>query len=530
MKVVLRHVLLGLSVPLFAGSVQDVFAQDCTLWVNAATGSDSNAGSTQGAPLATLQQAARLVVPGSVVCVVGGSTPYTSSGQYIMQVSTAGTASQPITFMPAPGSELGSANQVNIQLGNLNVQGIEIGTGSNNIQRTTTVPAYIVIKGFDITGNNANVTPLYEAANCQQGVQIPGGTSPCSADAAKRSGSYPQYNATCVLIDGRRSGTTPATLRPHHIDVVGNNVHDCSSGGIAVLESDYVNLSYNTVYNTGFYTVYGTSAIDLVSMWDSVVDGGLPQDSNFDGFGNYHVVITQNKVFNTQEFVGFKYYRNQITDGEGIILDTFQNASSQDGVKISPFGGRSLVADNLAFGNGSAGIEILNSYHVDVLNNSTYGNARNNSPGANNQSQNGEINVRGANDINAYNNIFEPADSAQHTVNIVSRCNCTFGNNDLYNGINNLVSGVTKPAPDTNIYTDPRYTAVSTSNFGVVDLTLTAGSGAIGSGESFLLPPAAYGDAPRLAGTSQDIGAYQQSAKGRVFCCQLPEPRRFVPQ
>ena len=510
MKVKLRYALLGLIVPLFAGNLQHAFAQDCTLWVNAGAGDDSNAGDTETTPLATLQRAARLVVPGSVVCVVGGSTPYTSNGQYIMQVSTAGTESQPIIFMPAPGSELGSGNQVNIQLGNSNVQGIEVVTGNNNPQGTTTVPAYIVIQGFDITGNNPNVTPLYEAANCQQGVQIASGTSPCSADAANRSGSYPQYNAPCVLVDGRRPGTTPATLRPTHIDILNNNIHDCSSGGISVLESDYVNLSYNTVYNTGFYTVYGTSGIDLVSMWDSVVDGGLPQDSDFDGFGNYHVVVTQNKVYNTQEFVGFKYYKNQITDGEGIILDTFQNGSSQDGVKISPFSGRTLVANNLLFGNGSAGFEILNSYHVDFLNNSTYGNSRNNTPGVNNQYQNGEINIAHAHDVNVYNNILEPADGAQHTVNILSDCACTFGNNDLYNGVDNLESGVTKPSPDTNIYTDPQYTAVSTDDFGSVDLTLTSGSGAIDGGENFLLPQVAYGNAPRTAGANPDIGAFEQ--------------------
>ena len=71
-------------------------------YVSSQSGSNSNAGTSESAPLATLQAAANLVHPGDTVEVMNGT--YTApGGGDALDINTSGTAAAPITFEAAPG-------------------------------------------------------------------------------------------------------------------------------------------------------------------------------------------------------------------------------------------------------------------------------------------------------------------------------------------------------------------------------------------------------------------------------------------
>ena len=71
-----------------------------TYYVSSEIGSDNNAGTSAAAPFETLQVAANHTAPGDTVLVMNGT--YTG-GDPVLNITTGGTASAPITFAAAPG-------------------------------------------------------------------------------------------------------------------------------------------------------------------------------------------------------------------------------------------------------------------------------------------------------------------------------------------------------------------------------------------------------------------------------------------
>ena len=89
-----------------------------TYYVSSAIGHDKNAGTSATAPLATLQAAANLVKPGDTVEVMNGTYTGPANGS-VLNITTSGTASAPITFEAAPGQtpvidSSGTWNGINI--------------------------------------------------------------------------------------------------------------------------------------------------------------------------------------------------------------------------------------------------------------------------------------------------------------------------------------------------------------------------------------------------------------------------------
>src|ERR1700745_3757648 len=80
-------------------------------YVSSQIGQDTNSGTSATAPLASLQAAANLVKPGDTVEVMNGT--YAAPGGDVLDITTSGTASAPITFEAAPGQTpvIDSSNQ-----------------------------------------------------------------------------------------------------------------------------------------------------------------------------------------------------------------------------------------------------------------------------------------------------------------------------------------------------------------------------------------------------------------------------------
>lgn len=290
----------------------------------------------------TLQAASNATQPGDTVLVMNGtySSPHPSS--YYNAVATITNSGSPgayITYAPYPGAHpiLTTANAV--------------------MYDTLQIEAsYIVIEGFEIVGSAQNVTLAYatQAAQTEEALLS-------QEAAAGQPASYPGGAVNDIT-----NGNCIAAQNVTHVMILNNLIHDCSAAGIDFEKSDYTTVEANTVYNTSWWTMYDTSGIDL------------HQSLNSDSSTAYKNFVLDNISYNnanTQPDVSDLYaddvtpgsQPNYPTDGEGIIIDTNQQTNNG-----SAYLGRTLVAGNITYDNGSGGIQLYQSNHVDVINNTAY--------------------------------------------------------------------------------------------------------------------------------------------------------------
>ncbi len=423
-----------------------------TYYVSGA-GSDSNAGTSVTAPFRTIQKAANLTNPGDIVYVMDGT--YTNPANTVLNIARAGTAAAPIAYRGYPGQ----SPVISFD-----------GFFGVNIKPTA---AYVEVSGLTVYGNNDNVT-LQQAQAAQN-------------DPA----NHPELNGNCIAGDGR-SGTD--TQRQNHISVLNNVVGKCGGAGIAFNEADYITIAGNTVFNSAWYNAYGNSGISINSSWNS--------DANT----SYKIVINGNKLYNNQSFIPWKV-QGKITDGEAIIIDTQRNSGySGSGVTLPPYTGRTLVSNNVIYNNGSSAVEVFQSDHVDVINNSTFNNDLSAAePGR------GEMNLNYADDVNVFNNIFYSATGGSPVVETNAVTRCTVDYNLVYGGSNVIVT----PEGTHETTADPRYSNISGGDLTKFDLTVAASSSAVDTGTGLLsagviAPTTDYAGKTRPQGKGVDRGAFEQ--------------------
>jgi parallel beta-helix repeat protein len=324
----------------------------------------------------------------------------------------------------------------------------------------------VEVNGFTIIGNNANVTLA-------------------QAQAQSTTTPDPTFNGNCVASDGR-NGT--ATVRPNHIRILNNIISECGGGGVATAMSDYVTISGNTIYNASWYSIYGTSPISTWENWNS------------DTSTAYKMIVTGNRIFGNQEFIPWAA-AGAITDGEGIIVDSTRNSAYQSTIPIAPYTGRTLIANNVIYTNGSSAIEVFQSDHVDVVNNSSYQDII--TPILTGR---GEMNINEATDVNVFNNIFYSA-AGENPVTVC--CNATQIDLDynIYFGGSNYQGTVSGPH---DLTADPLYLDPADANRLIVNLAVSPASPAVGSGTSNLAPATDFNGKPRPGSKGYDRGAYQQ--------------------
>jgi hypothetical protein len=190
-------------------------------------------------------------------------------------------------------------------------------------------------------------------------------------------------------------------------------------------------------------------------------------------------------------------------DGEAIIIDSLRNSAyNATNDPLPPYTGRTLIANNVIYNNGSSAIEVFQSDHVDVVNNSSYMDVIN--PPLTGR---GEMNLNQTSDVNVINNIFYSA-AGQNPVSVVKgttsaivlNYNLYFGGantGDVPNGANDLTANP--------LYVDPADT-----NLLNVLLSVSPSSPAVGSGTSNLAPSTDFAGNPRPGSKGYDRGAYQQ--------------------
>ncbi len=343
-------------------------AASATTWYVAATGSDSNAGTSVGTAFATPQHAADLTAPGDTVMVLKGTYSVPCTGCDVLDISTSGTATAPITYRAYPGER----------------PVIDFRTGWTGININA---SHIVVSGFDVGGGRTLIGLPYAKKN-----------------ATNLSNYLTSANGIVVGCGG---GANPTTFS--HVVIEDNLVHDAPGAGIATCYADYITIRHNTTYLNAFWSPYANSGISIWEMRDT--------DHNT-GYKNF---ILDNVSYGNREYIPF-YAAGKITDGNGIIVDDNKNTQSSN----MAYGGRTLVANNISYMNGGSGIHTYASAHVDIVFNTTYEN--NQTPSLNE----GQIFANTGTDVNLLNNILYAAPNHTYYSSFNNATDVVYDYNLLY--------------------------------------------------------------------------------------------------
>ncbi len=395
-----------------------------TLYVSAATGVNFGPGTSVKAPLATIQYAEGLTNPGDTVMVMNGTYTNPAPGSDILLIDRSGTAAAPITYQAYPGQH-------------------PVLRYTNAWAAIAVMANYIVLNGFEVVGNAASISKSYGLAQA-------------------RNLMNPLTNG-----DGIDVLLPPNNATPNHITIENMVVHDVPGGGIGVEYADYIYILNNTVYNTSNWSPYGDSAISVYE----------PHD--VDKTSGYKIQILHNTTFNNSELVPCACRNFQaVSDGNGIIID--DNLGTQ-GNNVR-YGGRTLIAYNVSFENGGSGIHAYSSQHVDILNNTAYGNDLIATP------TEGQIFSDSGADVKIIDNIL---DSPARTVITSSNNNATTVTED-YNVLWNA-AGALMPPPvpgSHDILANPLFISPSAGNFGLMPASPALGSAPPLATRSATLPAA----------------------------------------
>jgi parallel beta-helix repeat protein len=313
----------------------------------------------------------------------------------------------------------------------------------------------VLIDGFEVVGQDASITP---------------------AEGEKNNGSQGWLNESCILVDGvGYTGFHPPV--PHDVVIRNNVVHDCSGSGIAEQGGDSITIAYNRIYDNSWWTVYGTSGLNIFHQLDTA------GAHTVDGYKNF---LVGNVVYGNHlnlPWIGAN--PPAITDGNGIIIDSNKH---QDGGGPA-YRGKTYIANNIVYGNGGRGVHVYESRNVDIVNNTTYNNMLSKSK----YITCGEVDAVSDESVRAYNNIGVNLNGKQ--------VDCTYDNVDVSYAYD-MWSGKQIPVPGAHdILGNPELADPAKNEF-----TPRAGSPAIGSGTSVLAPALDFYAKPRLA-TSIDRGA-----------------------
>ncbi len=290
-------------------------------------------------------------------------------------------------------------------------------------------------------------------------------------------------------------GIAPA-YASHHLRFLNNTIHGFGTGGICSLDSDYLHVEGNVIFNTCKTSPYGGSAISLCRSFNS------------DDAPGYHHVVRRNICYDNELLVPVLETSGgtgrTLTDGNGIIIDVFKRSRAnplkphqqdRDG-PLLPYRGRTLVENNLIYNNGGRGIHIFRSEKVDVINNTCYQNQKSADINA------GELTAIESGEITFLNNL------------VVARAEKRGLAQDGSRGVlwrHNLVTGSDDVlVHDGLVIADPRFAAAALTA-PPVGFKLTPGSPALGIGLASIAPATDLAGAPRSASGPVDLGAYQLS-------------------
>ena len=319
------------------------------------------------------------------------------------------------------------------------------------------------------------------------------------------AGSYNaiSVNANYVTIDGFDIKGGPGdgieANNVHHVSVLNNKVHDAGESGIQFNGADFVTVEGNETYHNA-----SSGWFSGISIYEN---RNITGDTSTTGYRN----IIRNNISHDNVTKSGEH-----TDGNGIIIDDFQSTQSS-GHPNYTF--KTLVDNNLVYGNGGKGIQVTWSDSVTVSNNTAY---HNNQDPLNTGTWRGELSNSASSNNTWVNNIAvaDPSVNKNNTAidntstNGYVNSNVVWANNTTYNGTAGQASVKTdggnampSTANGNQLGVDPKFVNAANGDF-----HLSSGSTAIDHGTNkYGVGSVDLDGDHRVVGTV-DMGAYESGS------------------
>jgi hypothetical protein len=306
-------------------------------WYVATTGSDTTGNGTSGNPWATLQKAHNSisisgqgswcvnVQPGTYsvgVNITRGGNLASSTGYVVWRCTTMDACT-----ITGPGS-----NQ----------------NGAFSWATKTSAGAYAIIDGFTLIGGGPNGNAF------GQGVQIWDGGGTCA-------------------------GGADCDYSTHHIWVLNSIVHEWGQSGLQMNDGEYFYAAHNTLYNNSI-SGCGARGSGISVGFLKAFAGYTPvaDDANANNNAALNMMGVQGPAFPYRNsFTWNVLYNNRLntscgnnSDGNNIIADSWSNYWNTYG----SYTGGALFAFNVVYNSGGIGIQMTDSAHATIANNSCYNN------------------------------------------------------------------------------------------------------------------------------------------------------------
>ena len=350
-------------------------------YVDPMNGNDGNNGISINTAFRSLSAVSSLNLnPGDTVFLREGT--YTNPGQVLLVIEESGNEDNWITIQnyrnEKPVLEFDSWT------------GIDMINGAS----------YIKIKGLTIKGARTKIT-LEEAL-----------LQPGSCENNLEGDPNPLYNGTGILAVGpnlvwSNPDTTDDEIPPH-IWIEDCEIFDCTSSGMAFQQADYITIINNKIHHNAWYTLFGTSAVNLY------------QFINSDDTEGIHNVVSNNLLYANQMKVP-QIPSCEFFDGNALIVDDFNHTQIRNYRDISnrfeAYSAQTLIKNNISVENGGSGLHFFLSSNCLIYNNTVVNNAFQN----NGDNGNAQLRIGVCNDFEIKNNIFvgEKLNSVSGNENII---------------------------------------------------------------------------------------------------------------
>ncbi|MDA3868203.1 MAG: right-handed parallel beta-helix repeat-containing protein [Salinivirgaceae bacterium] len=283
-------------------------------------GDDSNDGRTEKTAFANPQKALDIAKPGDIILLMEGKYSGAKDANAVASFKTPGFPSAWITLKNYPGHK-----PTLLAHGK---DGVRIAMGSDSTAKMSPLLSYLEVRGLHIRGNADKADELY----------------------ANELGEYTKNTETNGI---NICGANGPTRMYHHFRIADNVVEFCGCYGILVHTVDYITVENNIMaYNSWTSSDYCMAGL------------GVMMYADFDKADN----ITKILVRNNQAYGNICKSRPHKFNGNGLLFD----ANCEDYIYPDFYLGRTLIQNNLVYGNGGGGIQNWGSHCLDIINNTIY--------------------------------------------------------------------------------------------------------------------------------------------------------------
>ena len=261
--------------------------------------------------------------------------------------------------------------------------GFQFGSGTEGDNSSDDNLDYIVtfmeVAGFEIQGPNDAITYAEASSNRTNAINLR------TASGSNTSAVRNMYHGRGIVVWGG-----------YYMNIHNNTVHDCPNSGIRFNNSDYVRVSYNTVYDTTWWSYNGESGIVIAQSRNRDSDTSTSKIkmriTNNITYQNINKIVYYNPSYSSCVDGNGDYDpnkdayacggRNKIVDGSGCYITRNSYDSDDSGgsnPNYDPHGsyyGGFLFANNLSYGNGMNGVVVHKTDYAKVYNNTVYENGQ----------------------------------------------------------------------------------------------------------------------------------------------------------